>query len=94
MKHALYFLFIIFIFQGCASIPDLCSSYGFSPGTDSFANCMMSESQNRRQRIANTWQKSFNDLAESKRRRSESYRNNRINCNSYKMGNTINTNCY
>lgn len=38
---------------GCASVQQICAGYGFTPGTNEFANCSMAESYNRQQAIQN-----------------------------------------
>ncbi len=45
MKKAL--LFLALFVAGCVSPGQVCNSYGFTPGTTEFAQCLQAEMQNR-----------------------------------------------
>ncbi len=45
MKKAL--LFLSLFVAGCVSPGQVCTNYGFAPGTSEFAQCLQAEMQNR-----------------------------------------------
>jgi hypothetical protein len=51
---ALLLVMVFLVLAGCArmSVTELCSSYGFTPGTDAFAGCVQQEHLAARQRTA------------------------------------------
>jgi len=95
MKRAISLL-IILLFSGCASIQEICTGYGFTPGTTEFANCNMSEMNSRRQ----AWQNFNNQLQENNRQYQRSldqiYNNNSNSYSNSFQDNTIRleTNCH
>ncbi len=66
MKKLIFVLVVLTSLNGCAEMQERiakrnqarleaqCSSYGYTPGTDPFANCMMQVDQNTHQRNVET----------------------------------------
>jgi len=71
-------LFILCIAgPGCVSFQEVCAGYGFEPGTDSFTNCVMTESRESRQRWGQAIKDAGKDWGKNSHHRNY---NNQIKC--------------
>jgi len=76
MKKFIIVFVLLFFFAGCASraqIADICTSYGFEQGTESFANCMRSETQFYREKASRDWDRGMKNWSDRRMERAERY---------------------
>lgn len=112
MKNKIWLLSVFLTVSACnmqQRFSNTCSSYGFQPGTNEFAQCMQTQDIQFRQAMSQwTQQQQQNNAIYSQQMTSTTNAvmqnmrpmpspapfNNQINCQSYVSGQYLNTNCH
>lgn len=85
---------VCFIVAGCTSVQERCSEFGFTPGTDAFAQCAQTESQRR----SDAWKAFGQSMQNYSNQQQMLYQQQQMNrprnCVTSFIGNQAYTNCY